>query len=153
MSDVDKSRNRILDDYSEDVYNNGLAFMGKEESRNLCKEILDDALVVVEELDKLRQEAKKRDEEDGSWEHIVPIGMGDLGRPSAEAVLGEFYWKVEVGERVVILSRAHDSLEISYRHAINDLGMLCNRARSEGIYNQLYNGLELHNHPDNFDDL
>ena len=59
-------------------------------------------------------------EEDGSWEHIVPIGMGDLGRPSAdvrtfqnqtfrhtetveadvEAVLGEFYWKVEVGERV-----------------------------------------------------
>ena len=124
MSDVDKSRNRILDDYSEDVYNNGLAFMGKEESRNLCKEILDDALVVVEELDKLRQEAKKRD-----------LAL------------------VSLAEHMVILSRAHDSLEISYRHAINDLGMLCNRARSEGIYNQLYNGLELKNHPDDFDDL
>lgn len=120
MSDVDKSRNRILDEYREDIFNGSMS----EDARNTCKEILDDALVVVEELDKLRQEAKKRD-----------LAL------------------VSLAEHMVILSRAHDSLEISYRHAINDLGMLCNRARSEGIYNQLYNGLELHNHPDNFDDL
>lgn len=96
MSDVDKARDRILDDYREDVYNNGLAFMDKEDVRDLCKEILADALVVVEELDKLRQEAKKRD--------------------------------------LALVS-------------------LAEHARSEGIYNQLYNGLELKNHPDDFDDL
>lgn len=59
-------------------------------------------------------------EEDGRWEHIVPIGTGELGRPDpetrlfrnqtfrlkqsvvadVESVLGEFYWKVEVGETV-----------------------------------------------------
>jgi hypothetical protein len=59
-------------------------------------------------------------EEDGRWDHIVPIGLGDLGRSNdatrlyqgqtfhhkqtvtagVENVLGEFYWKVEVGETV-----------------------------------------------------
>jgi hypothetical protein len=59
-------------------------------------------------------------EEDGRWEHIVPIGLGDIGHAAAttrvyqgasyqftqtvaavvESVVGEFYWKVEVGETV-----------------------------------------------------
>lgn len=60
-------------------------------------------------------------EENGSWEFIVPIGAGDVERPAdrlrvyggktfrwsaevraeVESVVGEFYWKVEVGESVV----------------------------------------------------
>jgi hypothetical protein len=60
-------------------------------------------------------------EEDGRWEHIAPIPLGDLQRPSAtsriyqqerfersqsvsavvESVVGEFYWKIAVGETVV----------------------------------------------------
>jgi hypothetical protein len=60
-------------------------------------------------------------EEDGRWEHIVPIPLGDLQQPSAtsriyqqerfersqtvsavvESVVGEFYWKIAVGETVV----------------------------------------------------
>jgi Domain of unknown function (DUF4178) len=59
-------------------------------------------------------------EEDGRWEHIVPIGLGDIGQAAAttriyqgaryeltqtvaavvESVVGEFYWKVEAGETV-----------------------------------------------------
>lgn len=59
-------------------------------------------------------------EEDGRWEHVVPIALGDLQHPSAtsriyqderfdrsqtvsavvESVVGEFSWKVEVGETV-----------------------------------------------------
>ncbi len=60
-------------------------------------------------------------EEDGRWEHIVPIALGDLQQLSAdiriyqqerfersqtvsavvESVVGEFYWKIAVGETVV----------------------------------------------------
>ncbi len=59
-------------------------------------------------------------EEDGEWQHIVPVELGDIAQVGPEAllhrgarytlvqssvaevesVLGEFYWKIEVGERV-----------------------------------------------------
>jgi hypothetical protein len=86
-------------------------------------------------------------EEDGRWEFIVPIGLGDIGHANAttrvyqgasyaftqtvaavvESVIGEFYWKVEVGETVEAtefagpqrqkLSEERTSQEVSASHS------------------------------------